>query len=64
MDKVLELSIRAVIRHLNGDMTEFNKYKSKAMRIYEHEKFNEKCIFQIKHMIPDETREKLYEMVS
>ena len=27
MDKVLELSIRAVIRHLNGDMTEFNKYK-------------------------------------
>lgn len=64
MDKVLELSIRAVIRHLNGDMTEFNKYKSKAIRIYKHEKFKEKCNYKVGHMIPKETREKLYKMVS
>ncbi|MBU5311889.1 hypothetical protein KQI38_07590 [Tissierella carlieri] len=64
MDKVLELSIRAVIRHLNGDMTEFNKYKNKAIKIYEHEKFKESCRYQIRHMVPEETRQKLYEMVS
>lgn len=64
MDKVLELCVKAVIRHLNGDMTEFNKYKNKAIKIYENEKFKEKCSYKVGHMIPKETREKLYKMVS
>ena len=60
MFEALKYYTRAVIRHLNGDMDLFKSYTNKAIEIYEAEK----NIVTIGEMIPRQTREKLYEMVS
>ena len=59
MFEALEYCARAVIRHLNGDFKLFEKYRNKAIEIYEEEK----SIVTIGEMIPNSTKEKLYEMV-
>lgn len=64
MNTVLELSIKAVIQHLNGDMKAFYNYKDKAIAHYEKQKFDESCRYPLRHMIPEETREKLNKIVS
>ena len=64
LDKVLELCARAVIRHLNGDMKTFYSYRDKAIEYYEKQKFEESCIYQVRHLIPEKTKRKLYELVS
>ncbi|MCF6466372.1 hypothetical protein [Clostridium sp. Cult2] len=56
----IEYYARAVIRHLNGDFELFEKYKSKAIEIYEQEQ----CICSIGEMIPVGVKRELYEMVS
>ena len=56
----MEYCARAVVRYLNGDFKLFEKYRNKAIEIYEEEK----NIVTIGEMIPRQTREKLYEMVS
>ena len=56
----IEYCARAVVRYLNGDMDLFKSYTNKAMKIYEQEN----CIAAIGEMVPRQTREKLYEMVS
>lgn len=60
MFETIEYCARAVVRHLNGDFKLFEKYRNKAIEIYEEEK----NIVTIGEMIPRQTREKLYEMVS
>lgn len=61
---MLEYCARAVIQHLGGDMKAFYDYRNKAIAIYEEQKFDESCNYPVKHMISDEVKEKLYEMVS
>lgn len=51
---------RAVIRYLNGGMNLFYTYVNKAMKIYEQEK----CIATISELIDNNTKYRLYEMVS
>ena len=51
---------RAVIRYLNGDMNLFYTYVNKAMKIYEQEK----CIAKISELIDNNTKYRLYKMVS
>ena len=58
--EAIEYCARAVVRHLNGDMNLFRAYTRKAMKIYEQEKY----IATVGEMIPEQTRRKLYEMVS
>ena len=60
MLKAMEYCARAVIRHLNGDIGLFKKYRDKAITIYEEEK----NIVTIGDVIPREIKIKLYEMVS
>lgn len=64
LDKVFEYCMRAVIQHLNGDYRQFDKYKNKAIKIFEDIKFEESCIYPIKEIIPKETFEELKRMVS
>ena len=63
-NQVLEYCARAVIQHLDGDMREFNRYKHKAMRAYERQRFEESCMCRIGELVPGEIQKKLYEMVS
>ena len=58
--EALEYCARAVIRHLNGDMDLFKTYTNKAMKIYEQEA----NITTIEEMIPNNTKIKLYAMMS
>jgi len=58
--EAIEYCARAVIRHLNGDVGLFKKYRDKAIAIYEEEK----NIVTIGDLIPGEIKIKLYEMVS
>lgn len=58
--EALEYCARAVIRHLNGNMDLFKTYARKAMKICEQEKY----IATVGEMIPEQTRKKLYELVS
>lgn len=60
MFEAIEYCARAVVRHLNGDMKLFEKYRDKAIQIYEEEK----DICSIEEMIPTNIKIKLYEMVS
>lgn len=60
LDKVLEYSMRSIIRYLDGDVDLFKKYKDKAMKIYEYES----GVTTIGELIPDCTKKNLYEMVS
>lgn len=64
MDKVLELSIRATIQYLNGNMTKFNEYKNKAMKLQEEIKMKETYNYSIRSLVKKEVEEKLYELVS
>ncbi len=61
---VLELCIKATIRYLNGDYSEFHSYRSKAIDIYEEQRFKESCMYSVESIVPGEVKEKLYEMVS
>ena len=63
-NQILEYCARAVIQHLNGDMREFNRYKHKAIEIYEKQRFEESCMCRIGELVPEGTKQKLYEMVS
>ena len=58
--EALEYCARAVVRHLNGNMKLFYTYTNKAMQIYEREG----CIATVEEIIPRQTKERLYEMVS
>jgi hypothetical protein len=51
---------RAVIRHLNGDIEKFERYRDLAMHAYE----KERCITTIGELISATTKKKMYEMVS
>lgn len=62
--EVLQYCLRGIVQHLNGDIDRFNDYVEKATRIYENEKFIEKCKYPISNLIPEETKKKLYQMVS
>ena len=64
MDKVLELSIRATIQYLEGNMTKFNEYRNKAIDIHQAIKEKEVYRYQIKTLIPKETERKLYKLVN
>lgn len=55
----IEYCVRAVIQHLNGDIKLFQKYRNKAIEIYEQEQ----CMCSIGEMIPRQVKRKLYEMV-
>ncbi len=57
---VFEYCLRAVIRHLNGDFEQFENYVNTAMHFYE----KENCIATIGELVPDATKEKIYEAVS
>lgn len=56
---ILEYCARAIVQFLNSDIDKFTKYKNKAMNIYKNE-----CLFELGDLIPQETKIKLYEMVS
>ena len=55
--QALEYCARAVVRHLNGDMEHFERYRDMAIQIYRQE------YYLIGDMVPVETKRKLYEMV-
>ncbi len=56
---ILKYCMRGIIRYLNGDIDKFNSYKNKAINIYKNE-----YLFELGDLIPQETKIKLYEMVS
>ncbi len=56
---ILEYCMRSIVQYLNGDIDKFNSYKNKAMNIYKNEH-----LFELRDLIPQETKIKLYEMVS
>lgn len=56
----LRYCTRAVIQHLNGNKKLFYAYTQMAMQIYESER---NMHSSIEEMVPEETKEKLYEMV-
>lgn len=58
--KAIEYCARAVIQHLNGNFELFEKYRDKAIELYE----KESSIATIGEIIPATTKRKLYEMVS
>jgi hypothetical protein len=56
--QALKYCARAVVRHLDGDMERFERYRDMAIQIYSQE-----C-YTIGDRISAETKQKLYEMVS
>lgn len=56
--QALKYCARAVVRHLDGDMEQFERYRDMAIQIYSQE-----C-YTIGNRISAETKQKLYEMVS
>ncbi len=51
---------RAIIRHLNGDITLSKEYEKRAIEELE----KEQSICSIGEMIPDKTKKKLYKLVN
>jgi hypothetical protein len=60
VDKVLELCLRSIIRHISGDMELSKEYQELALEI----DFDTKCICRIEDHISKNTKRNLYEMVS
>lgn len=56
----IEYCARAIVRHLNGNVKLFEKYRDKAVEIYEEER----NMCSIEEMIPARTKEKLYKLVN
>ena len=56
--QALKYCARAVVRYLDGDMEQFERYRDMAMQIYSQERYT------IGDRISAETKQKLYEMVS
>lgn len=51
---------RAIVRYLNGNKDLFYTYVSKAMKLYE----NEKYMITLEDVLDKDTKTKLYELVS
>ena len=56
---ILKYCMRGIVQYLDGNIDKFNSYKNKAMNIYKNEH-----LFELGDLIPQETKIKLYEMVS
>lgn len=56
--QALKYCARAVVRHLDGDMERFERYRDMAIQIYSQESYT------IGDRISAKTKQKLYEMVS
>lgn len=56
--QALKYCARAVVRYLDGDMEQFERYRDMAMQIYSQERYT------IGDRISAKTKQKLYEMVS
>lgn len=64
MNKVLQLSLRSIVRLLNDD-TEWAKiYKSRALELSDKLTFEDRRFYLIEERIPRVIKNKLYEMVS
>lgn len=64
MDKVLELTIRATIQYLDGNMAKFNEYKNKAMKLQEEMDMREVYKYPIRSLVSEEVEEKLHDLVN
>ena len=58
--QALKYCARAVVRYLDGDMDLFDKYVQMALMIHE----KETSIATVGELVPERTKQKLYEMVS
>ena len=64
MDKLLELCFRSIVRNINEDHQVANIYKSQALKMHKEIEFEESCRYPIANIVPEDTKIKLYEMVS
>lgn len=64
MDKLIELCFRSIVRKVNNDHMTANIYKNQAMQLHKEIEFEESCRYPIANIVPEDTKIKLYEMVS
>lgn len=64
MDKILELCLRSIIRNINNDHITANIYKNQAMQLHKKIEFKNKCKYPVEITVPEDIKNKLYEMVS